>query len=88
MLRQLRFCDVILLLGTVTPEIELEYRIAGQGRVVHDVSCRLMPCLIYFKGVFVSAYGKVAISIIAVCGLVYSGRGQISGSHIVKCEQE
>ncbi len=87
MLRQLTF-DVIMLLETVTPELELEYRIAGQGRVVHDVSFRLMPCLIYFKGGFVSAYGKVVISTVAVCGLVYSGRSQISGSHIVKCKQE
>ncbi len=59
---------------------KLECCIAGQGRVVHDVSFRLMPCLIYFKGVLVSVYGKVVISTVAVCGLVYSGRGQISGS--------
>ncbi len=45
-----------------------------------------MPCLGYFTGVFISAYGKVVISTAVVCGLV-GGAKLVEAIIIVKCEQ-
>ncbi len=47
---------------------------------------KLVFCLMYFESGFSSAYSKVDISTVVVCGMVCCGRGQIDGSHKVKPE--
>ncbi len=44
-----------------------------------------MPCLMYFKGVFVSSYGKVVISTVLFVVLFTVGGAKLV---VVKCEQE